>query len=166
MTGQLINRPPSEYTVVSKLLLWIQIARCLQVHSPISPIPPFPTYPSSATGNLRTHGPQREPFVPLPPRSRRAPLRHHLQLPRMAARRRAHREDAALRRMGPKHVPHLVEPQGLDPPPTLLAPSFPRCVSPFFRPFAGDGADRGLAFRPSVRVVEATRDHGVESDPS
>lgn len=30
LTGRLINRPPSHYTVVSKLLLWIQIARCLQ----------------------------------------------------------------------------------------------------------------------------------------
>ncbi|KAM0752346.1 hypothetical protein T439DRAFT_347217 [Meredithblackwellia eburnea MCA 4105] len=30
LSGQLINRPPEQYTVVSKLLLWIQIARCLQ----------------------------------------------------------------------------------------------------------------------------------------
>lgn len=30
LTGQLVNRPPSQYTVVSKVLVWIQIARCLQ----------------------------------------------------------------------------------------------------------------------------------------
>ncbi|GAA5932927.1 hypothetical protein JCM1841_005195 [Sporobolomyces salmonicolor] len=30
MTGVLINRPPSEYTITSNMLLWIQIARTLQ----------------------------------------------------------------------------------------------------------------------------------------
>ena len=30
MTCILINRPPSEYTVVSRLLVWIQVARILQ----------------------------------------------------------------------------------------------------------------------------------------
>lgn len=30
MTGILIDRPPAEYTVTSKLLIWIQIARILQ----------------------------------------------------------------------------------------------------------------------------------------
>ncbi|BGP12943.1 hypothetical protein JCM10213v2_000860 [Rhodosporidiobolus nylandii] len=30
MTGVLVNRPPAEYTVVSNLLIWIQIARILQ----------------------------------------------------------------------------------------------------------------------------------------
>ncbi|KPV78657.1 uncharacterized protein RHOBADRAFT_41201 [Rhodotorula graminis WP1] len=30
MTGILINRPPTEYTVVSRLLVWIQVARILQ----------------------------------------------------------------------------------------------------------------------------------------
>lgn len=30
MTGILIDRPPAEYTVVSRLLVWIQVARILQ----------------------------------------------------------------------------------------------------------------------------------------
>lgn len=30
MTGMPTNRPPSEYTVVSRLLVWIQVARIVQ----------------------------------------------------------------------------------------------------------------------------------------
>lgn len=30
LTGTIVNRPPSEYTVTSKLLIWIQLARILQ----------------------------------------------------------------------------------------------------------------------------------------
>ncbi|GJN91799.1 hypothetical protein Rhopal_004822-T1 [Rhodotorula paludigena] len=44
MTGILTNRPPSEYTVVSRLLIWIQIGRILQQvfqHIDENPVPSY-----------------------------------------------------------------------------------------------------------------------------